>query len=100
MKRLEALVMMAVDMPIRAIREQVVSAVHLVVQVARTPSGRRRITHISELTAIDPVSNEIRLEDIFTLRDHDQPRLRHTGYVPSFVEHLIEKKTLDVEVFL
>ncbi len=100
MKRLEALVMMAVDMPIRAIREQIVSAVHLVVQVSRAPSGRRRITHISEITAIDPVSGEIRLEDIFTLRDLDQPRLRHTGYVPSFVEHLIEKKVLDVEVFL
>ncbi len=100
MKRLEALVMMAVDMPIRAIREQIVSAVHLVVQVSRAPSGRRRITHISEITAIDPVSGEIRLEDIFTLRDLDQPKLRHTGYVPSFVEKLIEKKMLDVEVFL
>ncbi|MEM1353602.1 MAG: ATPase, T2SS/T4P/T4SS family [Planctomycetota bacterium] len=100
MKRLEALVLMAVDMPIRAIREQVVSAVDMVVQVARFADGRRRVTTISEVTAIEPDSGAIRLEDIFTLRDPSQPRLRHTGYMPSFTQDMIQRKHFDVEVFL
>ena len=100
MKRLEALVLMAVDMPMRAIREQIVTALDLVVQVARFASGERRVTRISEVTAIDPESGQIRLEDIFTLTDPQQPRLRHTGYIPTIAEDLIAKKQIDVEVFL
>ncbi|QNN21579.1 Flp pilus assembly complex ATPase component TadA [Planctomycetales bacterium ZRK34] len=100
MGRLETLVLMAVDMPIRAIREQIVSAVDMVVQVARSPSGPRRITHISEITEIDLETGEIRLEDIFTLRDPAQPRLRHTGYIPTFAEAMIKQGLLDVKLFL
>ncbi|MFN3168967.1 MAG: ATPase, T2SS/T4P/T4SS family [Phycisphaeraceae bacterium] len=100
MKRLEALVLMAVDMPIRAIREQIVSAIDMVVQVARFADGRRRVTTISEVTAIEPETGQLRLEDIFTLRDPSQPRLRHTGYMPTFTRELIEAKHFDVEVFL
>ncbi len=99
-KRMETMVLMAVDMPIRAIREQIVSAVDLVVQVARFPSGHRRITAISEVTEIDLETEQIRLEDIFTLREPTQPRLRHTGYIPSFAEEMIEKNLLDVQLFL
>src|SRR5262250_642141 len=40
--RLEMMVLMAVDMPVRAVREQVVTAIDLIVQVARFPNGRRR----------------------------------------------------------
>lgn len=100
MKRLEALVLMAVDMPMRAIREQVVGAVDLVVQITRFASGQRRVTHISEVTDIDRETGETRIEDIFVLRDAEQERLRHTGYIPSFAQNLIEKKYLDVSVFL
>lgn len=100
MKRLEALVMMAIDMPVRAIREQVVSAVDLIVQVTRFPNGPRRITHISEVIELDHDTSEIRLEDIYTLREPDQPRLRHTGYLPTFAQEMIAKKHLDVGVFL
>ncbi|MEM6554002.1 MAG: CpaF/VirB11 family protein, partial [Planctomycetota bacterium] len=99
-KRLEALVLMAVDMPMRAIREQIVTAVDLIVQVTRLPNGRRRVTHISEITAIDPDTNEIRLEDIFTLRDPHQPALRHSGYLPSFTDELLHRNCFDVNVFL
>ncbi|MEM6393655.1 MAG: ATPase, T2SS/T4P/T4SS family [Planctomycetota bacterium] len=99
-KRLEALVLMAVDMPMRAIREQIVTAVDLIVQVTRLPNGRRRVTHISEITAIDPDTNEIRLEDIFTLRNPEQPALRHSGYLPSFTDELLHRNCFDVNVFL
>jgi pilus assembly protein CpaF len=100
MKRLETLVLMAVDMPVRAIREQIVSAVDLVVQIQRFSSGKRRVTHISEVTAIDPDSHQVRLEDIFVLRDEEQPRLRHTGYLPTFTQEAIEKKYFEIEAFL
>jgi len=100
LKRLETLVLMAVDMPIRAIRDQILTAVDVVVQVARFADGRRRITHISEVTEINPENNQLCLEDIYTLRDPRQPGLRHTGYIPTFAEAMIESKQIGVEVFL
>lgn len=98
--RLETLVLMAVDMPMRAIREQIVGAVDMIVQVARFANGQRRVTHISEITEIDRETGQIRLEDIFLLRDGDQDRLRHTGYVPTFAQDLIAKKHIGIETFL
>ncbi|MEM9418895.1 MAG: ATPase, T2SS/T4P/T4SS family [Planctomycetota bacterium] len=100
MKRLEALVLMAVEMPMRAIREQIVTAVDLVVQVTRFASGHRRVTAISEVTSIDPETGQVRLEDIFTLKDPKQPTLRHTGYIPTFAEEMVERGDFDVDVFL
>ncbi len=100
MGRLETLVLMAVDMPVRAIREQVVAAIDLVVQVTRFSSGRRRVSAISEVKHIDTDTGVIRLEDIYTLRDADQPRLRHTGYIPTFTQEMIAKNHFGVEVFL
>lgn len=100
MGRLETLVLMAVDMPVRAIREQIVSAVDLVVQLQRFSDGRRRVTHISEITEIDRDTGQIRIEDIFVLRDGAVPRLRHTGYIPTFAPVLIEKGIISTEVFL
>ncbi|MBS3733909.1 MAG: Flp pilus assembly complex ATPase component TadA [Phycisphaerae bacterium] len=104
MTRLEMMVLMAVEMPIRAIREQIVSALDLIVQIARMPDGRRRITHISEILSIDPETGRIITEDCFVLRSiygqsRKQATLRHTGYVPSFAEDLIEQGLLGVEAF-
>ena len=98
--RLETMVLMAVDMPVRAIREQVVSAIDLIVQIARLPDGRRRVTHISEVAEIDLDTQRIRLQDIFTLTDADQPRLRHTGYLPAFTQQMIDRELMDVDLFL
>jgi len=100
MRRLETLVLMAVDMPVRAIREQITGAIDLVVQVSRYSDGRRRVTHITEITGLDPDTGEIRMEDIFKLNNPDQPRPRHTGYIPTFAEELVEKNLMDVKVFL
>jgi Flp pilus assembly CpaF family ATPase len=104
MLRLETMVLMAVEMPIRAIREQIAAALHLVVQIARASDGRRRVTHISEVVGIDPTSGTIILEDVYRLRATGseaagQACLRHTGYIPAFVEDLIDQGVLDVEVF-
>jgi Flp pilus assembly CpaF family ATPase len=99
-KRLESLVLMAVEMPVRAIREQIVAALDLVVQVTRFASGKRRVTTISEVLGIDPDSDQVLLEPIFTLTDPDRERLRHTGYIPTTAEASIERGNYGVEVFL
>jgi len=99
-KRLETMVLMAIDMPVRAIREQIVGAVDIVVQLSRLSGGERRITHVSEMIEIDRDTGEVRLEDIFTLRDPEDPGQRHTGYMPTFTQTMIDRKQIGVEVFL
>jgi pilus assembly protein CpaF len=103
--RVETMVLMAVEMPIRAIREQIVAALNVIVQISRMPDGRRRITHITEVLGIDPETQQIITEDIFLLRfnrgeDLTKARLRHTGYIPRFAEEVIAKGFLGVEVFV
>jgi pilus assembly protein CpaF len=104
MLRLETMVLMAVEMPVRAIREQIVAAIHLVVQISRFADGKRRVTHISEVHGIDEESGQIITEDIFVLREPPgkpgELRLRHTGYIPRFVEELVAKKFIDLDVFM
>jgi pilus assembly protein CpaF len=104
MLRLEIMVLMAVEMPIRAIREQIAAALDLVVQIARMQNGRRYVTHISEITGIDPDTEKIVVEDIFVLRvkkgeERDQVELKHTGYIPAFTEELVQKDYMGIEVF-
>ncbi len=115
MLRLETMVLTAVEMPVRAIREQIVAAIHLVVQIARFHDGSRRVTHISEVVGIDQDTEQVITEDIYRVRpvgtgaeadtgidseeDLGHRVLRHTGYIPEFVEELIEKGYLDLEVF-
>ncbi len=112
--RLETMVLTAVEMPVRAIREQIVAAMDLVVQISRFPEGSRRITHVSEVVGIDQDTGQIITEDIFVIRGprgraaakRDETRgptkigpLVHTGYIPEFAEELIQKGFLDLEVF-
>ena len=60
--RLETLVLMAgMDLPLRAIREQVASAVNLIVHISRLRDGSRRVTHITEVQGMEG--------DIVTLQD-------------------------------
>ena len=60
--RLETLVLMAgMDLPLRAIREQIASAVNLIIQISRLRDGTRRITHVTEVQGMEG--------DIVTLQD-------------------------------
>lgn len=62
--RLETLVMFAgVDLPDRTIRQQIASAVHMIVQASRLPDGSRRVTYITEITGME--GTIITLQDIF-----------------------------------
>lgn len=62
--RLETLVLMAgMDLPLRAIREQVASAVDLIIQVTRLRDGSRRVTHVTEVQGME--GDIVTLQDVF-----------------------------------
>ena len=94
--RLETLALMSgIDLPARAIREQIASAVHLVVQQSRLSDGTRKITNITEIVGIDD-SGEVETHDIFGFyRTGTGPsgqvvgEFRASGYLPSFLEDFI-----------
>ncbi|MCC7419641.1 MAG: Flp pilus assembly complex ATPase component TadA [Planctomycetaceae bacterium] len=94
-KRLEVLVLMAVDLPVVSIHRQIASAVDVVVQITRMPGGRRVVTQVSELAGYDFERGELQIIDIFNFRDGRQ--LLPTGYLPSFLDHLIAKDLLKLE---
>lgn len=63
--RLETMVLMAgMDLPLRAIREQTASAIHLVVQIERASDGTRRIVSVTELVGME--GDILQLQDLFT----------------------------------
>jgi len=102
--RLETMVLMAVDMPIRAIREQIAAALDLIVQITRLADGSRRVTHVSEVFGIEEETGRILTEDIFAVRSTDIDaanfgRLKHTGYIPHFAEELLRREFLTLDVF-
>ncbi len=95
--RMETMVLMSgMDLPLRAIREQIASAVNLIIHLSRMADGSRRVTHITEVLGME---NEIiTTQDIFTF-DHSMGindrgaylgRLKATGVRPSFVAKLSE----------
>ena len=93
--RIETMVLMAgMDLPIRAIREQVASAVDLIVHQTRFKDGARKITHITEVERME--GDVITLQDIF-IYDHSAGfdhegralgRLRATGLRPKFLDKM------------
>ena len=90
LRRLETMVLMSgYAMPLRAIREQIASAVDLIVHTARLKDGSRKITHITEIYGID--DDEILTQDIFTFEQTGivdgkiQGRLKATGVRPTFM---------------
>jgi len=86
------LLLMAADLPVSSIHRQVASALDLIVHISRMPGGHRVVTQISEVTRIDPETKQIVVLDIFNFRDGQT--LQPTGYLPSFVDLLMEKGRL------
>jgi pilus assembly protein CpaF len=95
LSRIETMVLMAgFDLPVRAIREQIASAVDLIVHVARLKDGTRRVTHVTEVEGME--GEIITLQDLFLFDygmgvDDDgryNGRLKATGIRPTFSEEL------------
>ncbi len=105
--RLETLVLMAgFDLPVRAIREQMASAIDCIVQLTRLRDGTRRITHITEIQGME--GDVITMQDIFLfdfgmgVDEHGRFRghLKATGVRPKFAEKLADQGIrLGPEVF-
>ncbi len=86
LSRLETLCLMSgLSLPSRAIREQIASAVHLIVQQTRLADGSRRITAVSEVTGIED-DGEIQMSDLYRyVRDPDTGTFDFTatGRIPQ-----------------
>jgi len=104
--RLEVMVLMAgMDLPVTAIREQVASAVDIIVQQTRFACGSRKITRITEVTGVE--SGKIQLQDLFEFVETGFTAERKTdGYftgcdaVPEFYEKLRQiGVAVDLEIF-
>lgn len=104
--RLEVMVMMAgVELPMLAIREQISSAVHLIVQQTRFACGSRKIISICEVTGVE--GNRIQLGEIFRFQQNgygDNGKVKgefvSTGIVPQFYEELAKRGLeVDMDIF-
>ncbi len=91
LSRLEVMVLQGEpNLPVSAIRRQIVDAVDLIVQLNKV-EGDKRITEIVEVVDIHPVTGEILIEPIFAFRPSREPgrsRYVFTGHLPSFVEEI------------
>jgi len=91
LRRLETMILMTgYELPLRAIREQVASAVDLIVQQSRLKDGTRKIVNITEVQGME--GDVIVMQDVFVFEQTGvvegkiQGRLKPTGIRPKFVE--------------
>ena len=105
LSRLEVLMLMAgVELPLAALREQIASAVDLIIHQARFPDGSRRITSITEVCGVE--SSKIQSHEIFRYEQTGlknsrvQGRFRACDEVPSFYEALRDRGvSVDFSIF-
>ena len=93
LSRIETMTLMAgMELPVRAIREQIASALHLVVHLERLRDGARKVTHISEIQGME--GDVITMTDIFIFEQTGFEngkvigRLRPTGLRPRFMDRI------------
>ena len=93
LSRIETMVLMAgMELPVRVIREQVASAMNLIVQIARLRDGSRHVTHISEITGQE--GDTILMQDLFAFEygagdeGGAMGKLMPTGITPNFTDKL------------
>lgn len=104
LSRLENMVMMAgFELPSSAIRDQIASAIHLIVQQLRLADGSRKIVKISEVTGKE--GNTILLQDIFTFEQEGFDENFHikgyhtaTGNIPKFIDELRQAGDLELDM--
>jgi pilus assembly protein CpaF len=106
LSRMETMVLMSgMDLPVRAIREQVSSAVDIIVQQSRLADGSRRVTHIAEVLGMEV--DIITLANIFVFKQTGVTKdgtvlggLQPTGLVPRFYQELKDRGLeVDMSIF-
>jgi pilus assembly protein CpaF len=97
MARLETLVLMAgMDLPLKAIRQQIASAINLIVQLNRLKDGSRKVTSVSEIIGME--GDTITMQEIFVFEaqgaDPETGRIigqfKATGIRPQIINRLFE----------
>jgi pilus assembly protein CpaF len=93
LSRLETMVLMSgFDLPVRAIREQIMSAINVIMHLDRLPDGRRVVTHVTELQGME--GDTILMQELYRLRQWTGPdgtsraELAPTGLRPKFMDKL------------
>jgi Flp pilus assembly protein, ATPase CpaF len=104
--RLETMVMMSgMELPSKVIREQIASAINLIIQVNRYADGTRKISKVSELVGME--NDTITIQDLFFFQiegydEHGKVKGRHvpTGIVPMFLSKIIEHgENIPISIF-
>jgi pilus assembly protein CpaF len=93
--RLDSMILMSgVELPIRAIREQVASAIHIIVQTARLSDGSRKVTAITEVVGMLDETH-VNLQDMFVYRQTGVDKEKNVigyftplGYIPTFYDEI------------
>jgi pilus assembly protein CpaF len=106
LSRIENMVLMAVELPVTAIREQIASGINLLVHLSRMQDGSRRVTHVTEIVGMQ--GSVISMHDIFEFQGrgvdaHGQilGYLQATGLRPHFLDRLTQYgEHVPVEWFL
>ncbi|HEY3358056.1 MAG TPA: CpaF family protein [Polyangia bacterium] len=100
--RLESLCLLSgVELPLRAVRSQVATALHIVIVAARLADGTRRVTHVGEVLPLDQ-RGDYRVQDLFvyTQTGRDEERVHGymspTGCLPTFRERLVAEGFSDI----
>jgi pilus assembly protein CpaF len=93
LSRLETMVLMAgFELPVRAIREQIASAINVIIQLERMTDGTRKVTGVQEIQGME--GDTILLQEVFRFRPQLSPdgrqigELEPTGLRPRFMERL------------
>ena len=104
-RRLEVMSMEAegIDLPSRVLREQISSAVDVLIQVSRFPNGARRVASICEVVGLDEEDGNVLVEEVYQIRRHKkkgrlpETKLAFTGYVPTFTDDLLRTGVATIE---
>lgn len=106
-KRIETMVMMSgFDLPLRSIREQIASAVDIIIQASRMQDGSRKVTSIAEITGME--GDIVTMAPIFEFRQSGVDKssgkvsgiFAATGTMPTFIESLKSRgKSVNVGIF-
>jgi pilus assembly protein CpaF len=107
LSRVENMVLLGgVELPVTAIREQLASALHMIIQLQRFPDGTRRVVKVTEVTGME--GSTVTLQDLFVFRAEGLGeggvtlgRYRPTGLRPTFSDTLrVQGCELDASLFL
>ncbi|MDD5080071.1 MAG: ATPase, T2SS/T4P/T4SS family [Candidatus Omnitrophica bacterium] len=107
LSRLDSLILMGgIEIPLRAIREMIASAIDMIVHTARLSDGSRKVTQVSEVTGMTE-DGHISLQDIFLFKQSGvseqgkvEGQFAPTGNIPSFFDDIIKRGiSLSQEIF-